>query len=78
MWLLWCMFIVALAMIEYAILLKIRYSQLKKLDVQMQSMDKTSGKTKQEEKCKKIDKYAMVFFIFINIMTIGTYLCVYY
>ena len=78
MWLLWCMFIVALAMIEYAILLKIRYSQLKKLDVQMQSMDKTSGKTKREEKCKKIDRYAMVFFIFINIMTIGTYLYVFY
>ena len=78
MWLLWCMFIVALAMIEYAILLKIRYSQLKKLDVQMQSIDKTSGKTKREEKCKKIDKYAMVFFTFINIMTIGTYLYVYY
>ena len=78
MWLLWCMFIVAFAMIEYAILLKIRYSQLKKLDVQMQSMDKTSGKTKREEKCKKIDRYAMVFFIFINIMTIGTYLYVYY
>ena len=72
MWLLWCMFVVALSMIEYAVLLTIKYGKLSKVDVYGQ------GKTKIEEKCKKIDKYAIIFFAVINIMSIGTYLYIYY
>ena len=73
-WLLWCMFIVALAMIEYAILLTIRYGKLSKVDVSGKGMDKTG----REKKCKKIDRYALMFFMAINLMTIGTYFYVYY
>ena len=73
-WLLWCIFVVALAMIEYAILLTIRYGKLSKVGENGQGKDKT----KREKKCKKIDKYAIMFFMVINLMTIGTYFYVYY
>ena len=63
------MFIVALAMIEYAILLTIRYGKLGEVD---------KDKTKREKKCKKVDKYAMSFFTVMNVMTICTYLYIYY
>ena len=72
------MFIVALAMIEYAIQLTIRYGKLNRVGVKGQASDEILAKSKREEKCKKIDKYAMMFFMVINIMTIGTYLYVYY
>ena len=68
------MFVVALAMIEYAILLTIRYGKLSKVDVKGQGMDKTE----REKKCKKIDRYAFMFFVAINLVTIGTYFYVYY
>ena len=74
MWLLWSQFIVALAMLEYAILLTIRYGKLSKVDVNGEGMDKA----KREKKCKKIDKLAMIFFVFMNTMMIGTYLHIYY
>ena len=68
------MFVVALAMIEYAILLTIRYGKPSKVDVKGKGIDKTT----REQKCEKIDKYAVVFFRIINLMTIGTYFYVYY
>ena len=68
------MFIVALAMIEYAILLTIRYGKLSKVDVNGQGKDKTE----REKKCKEIDRYAFMFFMAINLVTIVIYFYVYY
>ena len=68
------MFIVALAMIEYAILLTIRYGKLSKVDVNGQGKDKTE----REKKCKKIDRYAIILFMAINLVTIVTYFYIYY
>ena len=68
------MCIVALALFEYAILLSIRYGKQDKIDV-ADSNDVTMAR---QQKCKKIDKYAMRFLLAANIGTIGTYFYVYY
>lgn len=56
-WLLSCMGFVAAALLEYAVLLQIKYRQDKK--------NKTKAITKREvdKICKRLDKLAMVLFI---------------
>ena len=67
------MFIVALAMIQYAILLAIRYRQLDKYYIAGQDMDKNRAKI-----CRKMDRYAIIFFTVVNLLTIGMYFVVYH
>ena len=67
------MCIVALAMCEYATLLTIRYANLKKIG----SKD-CPDKTNKEERCRKLDRYAVIIFTTINLLTIGTYFYYYY
>ena len=66
-WLLWCIFIVVLAMCEYAILLTIRYGRMNKIG------NKDSDKAIREKKCQKIDRCAIIVFMAINILVICTY-----
>ena len=67
------MFIVDLAMIQYAILLAIRFGQLDKYYIEGQDMEKNRVKT-----CRKMDRYAIIFFTVINLMTMGIYFFVYH
>ena len=61
-------------MVEYAILLTIRYGKLNKVSMK----ETTAYKTKREKKCRKIDRYALIFFMLIDFATMSTYFYIYY
>jgi hypothetical protein len=66
-WLLSCMGFVSLALLEYAVLLKIMFGQDEK------NMAKDAFKREINKKCKRLDKLAMVVFIAANALFNGYY-----
>ena len=69
-WMLICMLFVAMAQIEYAVQLKMRFRKMSKISTDIGKGDKIRA----EERCNKIDRYALVMFIVAYIMTVGTYI----
>ena len=69
-WLLLCMGFVALALLEYAVLLTIRFGKQHKIIA-----DKRGNKSDivSENKCRKIDRYALRVFLSLFSVTMGTY-----
>ena len=68
-WILICMIFVAAAKFEYAVQLKIRYGNMSKIGTRIGK----EGKTRAEEKCRKIDGYALKIFLVVYILTVGAY-----
>ena len=68
-WMFICMLFVAMAKFEYAIQLKIRFGTLNKIG----NKDEKDCNTKTEERCRKIDKFALRLFIAMYILTLGVY-----
>ena len=68
-WMLICMIFVGLAKFEYAIQLKIRFGSMSKINT---DGDKNS-KIKIEEKCRKIDRYALIILSSLYALTAGCY-----
>ena len=68
-WMFICMLFVAMAKFEYALQLKIRFGTLNKIS----SNKGKEGNEKTEEKCRRIDKYALRIFLSIYILTLGVY-----
>ena len=69
-WMLLCMFFVASAQFEYAMQLTISFGKMKKNGTRAGK----EGKTKVEEKCRKIDRYALKIFLGVYILTVGAYI----
>ena len=74
-WFLLCIGFVALALFEYAILLKIRYGKQSKVrsNVKGEKMEKIA-----EAKCSKIDGHAMRVFVAIHGVLVSIYFFVVY
>ena len=68
-WMFICMLFVAMAKFEYAMQLKIRFGTLNQIN--SNNGEKSNAKT--EEKCRRIDRYALRIFIAIYIITLGVY-----
>ena len=70
LWLLLCMGFVALALFEYAVLLTIRFGKQHKI-----TADKRGNKSDvvAENRCRKIDRYALRAFLTLFSLSVGTY-----
>ena len=64
-----CMIFVAAAQFEYAVQLKIRFGNIRKIAANVGKEDKTRA----EEKGRKIDRYALKIFLVAYILTVGAY-----
>ena len=68
-WMLACMFMVAMALFEYAILLAIRFGKLKKVNVNRMG----ENDALVEERCRRIDRHALRMFLAISAIKMGIY-----
>ena len=64
-----CMFMVAMALFEYAILLAIRFGKLKKVNVSRMG----ENDALLEERCRRIDRHAFRMFLAISAIKMGIY-----
>ena len=69
-WMFICMIFVALAKFEYAVQLKIRFGTINKISSDVGGNETDTG---TEEKCRKIDHYALRILFFVYIMTVASY-----
>ena len=68
-WMFTCMIFVALAKFEYAVQLKIQFGTVDKIG----NVNEKRNKTKAAGKSRKIDRYAMIVFFCLYILTVGSY-----
>ena len=68
-WMFICMIFVALAKIEYAVQLKVKFGEATKIG----NVDTKELKRKSEKRYQQIDRYALVTFLVAYIMTVGFY-----
>ena len=68
-WMFICMIFVGLAKFEYAMQLKIRFGAISKINVDEDKKRKNTA----EEKCRKIDNYALRIFLGLYVLTVGLY-----
>ena len=68
-WMFICMIFVALAKIEYAVQLKVKFREATKIG----NVDTKELKRKSEKRYQQIDRYALVTFLVAYIMTVGFY-----
>ena len=68
-WMLICMIFVAAAQFEYAVQLKIRFGNMTKTGTNVGK----GGNTRAEEKCRKVDSYALKIFLVAYIIIVGGY-----
>ena len=73
-WLLLCHLFVALATFEYAILLGIKYGRQDKVRVG----EKNHHRTTADERCQKIDRYALRLFFGLHTLAVAVYFFVIY
>ena len=68
-WMFICMIFVGLAKFEFAMQLKIRFGAISKIHAE----DDAERNTKAEEKCQKIDSFALKIFLVLYVLTVGFY-----
>ena len=74
-WMFICTIFVALAKFEYAVQLKIRFGTINKIS----TLGGNETDTVTEEKCRKIDHYALRILFSVYIMTVASYFyCIQY
>ena len=66
-WLLLCMIFVALATLEYAVMLGIRFGKNKKTN------PRGAASGKKDDKCIDIDRVSLKMFMGIYVLTVGSY-----
>ena len=66
-WLLICLLFVALVMLEYAILLAVRFGKGRKIHV------KKVAKENKENECNTMDRISLRLFMGIYVLTVGSY-----
>ena len=72
-WMFICMIFVFLAMLEYAMQLSTHFGKANKIG----NKAANKNKIKLEERCHKVDRYAMILFFIVYMLTVATYSCIY-